>query len=222
METHADEQGTTMTPRFASVTPSAFLSSIKDQLGEKSTPTLAQTYSITRTMDQNLFLTCFARWIGDVLFDAPTHLLATHLSSNPTKKIYRYIFDVRNPFPNNALYQQPHHWVDIYFVFKAHQFRFPSHRLKHISTRHSQLWVEFANGKEPWTAYKDAEEGKATLMVADERAGWVERSVVRVEEDLEWGYGRCEGLVESWREGGMEGRRWDALGLECLRGVKKT
>jgi hypothetical protein len=214
-----------MMTRFAGVTPAAFLSSIEKQLGPTASSLISRAYAITPTMDQNLFLTFFLRWIGDVLFDAPTHLLATYLSAKTTKRVYRYIFDVRNPFPNHALYQQPHHWVDIYFVFKAHQFRYPSQRLKDISTQQARLWNEFANGKAPWGEYKYSEgdrKGEAVLMIADERAGWVERSTAQVESDLEWGYERCEELVKSWKEGGKEGKTWDALGLECLRGTKMT
>jgi hypothetical protein len=171
-------------------------------------------------MDQNLFLNTVLRWVGDAIFDAPNHMLASHLSAKTNKNIYRYIFNIRNPFPNNVLYQQPHHWVDIYFVFKAHQFRFPSSRLKAISTKHAQLWIDFANGKAPWGEYGYEKEREAVVMLADEREGWVEKRVEQVEEELEWGYGRCEELVRSWE--GMRGEDWGTLDLECLRGVKKT
>lgn len=187
---------------------------------------MGKAYGIAAPMDRNLFLTSLLRWVGDAIFDAPAHMLAAHLSSRsasgaqPAKNVYRYIFDVRNPFPNNALYQQPHHWVDVYFVFKAHQFRFPSQRLKNISTRHAQLWIDFTNGKAPWTEYKYSGKGEEVVMVADERDGWVERSVKQVENDLEWGWKRCEELVRSWKE--MKGAAWGPLDLECLSGAKKT
>ncbi|KAF7455374.1 PnbA Carboxylesterase type B [Pyrenophora tritici-repentis] len=108
-------------------------------------------------MDQNLFLTAGLRWIGDVFFDAPTHLLSQYLTTRTQKKVYRYVFDVRNPFPGSPLYQQPHHWVDVYFVFKTFQFRYPSQRFKQISTQHSQHWIGFANGRAPWSEYKYTE-----------------------------------------------------------------
>ncbi|KAF2622318.1 alpha/beta-hydrolase [Macroventuria anomochaeta] len=215
-------EGTTMMSRYAGITPSAFLSSIKTQLGAHSAEIISRAYAITPTMDQNLFFTPLLRWVGDAIFDAPTHMLAQYLSTKTTKNVYRYIFDVRNPFPNHALYQQPHHWVDIYFVFKAHQFRFPSQRLKDISTRHAQLWINFTHGKTPWGEYKYTGKGDEVLMVVDEREGWVERSAERVERDLEWGWGRCEELVSAWQEGGMKGEWWSCLELECLSGVKKT
>ncbi|KAF3048341.1 hypothetical protein E8E12_011706 [Didymella heteroderae] len=116
-------EGTTFASRYADVEPSAFLSSIQSQLGDESARILANAYNITPTMDKNLFLTSLLRWVGDAIFDAPNHMLASHLASKTNKNIYRYIFNVRNPFPANALYQQSHHWVDVYFVFKAHQFR---------------------------------------------------------------------------------------------------
>ncbi|KZM21571.1 uncharacterized protein EKO05_0000739 [Ascochyta rabiei] len=213
-------EGTMTATRYASITPSAFLSSIEAQLGAPAASTISRAYGITASMDQNLFLTSMLRWVGDALFDAPTHMLARHLSTQTSKRIYRYLFDVRNPFPNNALYQQPHHWVDVYFVFKAHQFRFPSQRLKDISTRHAQLWIAFANGEQPWAEYKYTGCGEERVMVADEREGWVERSVERVERDLEWGWGRCEMLVQGWEEAGMKGKGINPLHLEVLKGTK--
>ncbi|KAJ4400723.1 hypothetical protein N0V91_008464 [Didymella pomorum] len=213
-------EGTTFANRYADVTPSAFLSSITLQLGSEGAQIVSKAYNITPDMDQNLFLNTVLRWVGDAIFDAPNHMLASHLSAKTNKNIYRYIFNIRNPFPNNVLYQQPHHWVDIYFVFKAHQFRFPSSRLKAISTKHAQLWIDFANGKAPWGEYGYEKEREAVVMLADEREGWVEKRVEQVEEELEWGYGRCEELVRSWE--GMRGEDWGTLDLECLKGVKKT
>jgi hypothetical protein len=130
---------------------------------------------------------------------------------------------VRNPFAASPLYQQPHHWVDVYFVFKTFQFRYPSQRLKNISTQHARLWVDFANGKAPWARYEyGGGQGDEVVMVADEREGWVEKKVREVEEALEWGWGRCDLLVESWEAGKMKGRGFRPLDIEALRGVKKT
>jgi outer membrane protein assembly factor BamE (lipoprotein component of BamABCDE complex) len=107
--------------------------------------------------------------------------LANYLTAHTNKKVYRYVFDVRNQFPGSPLYQQPHHWVDIYYVFKTLQFRYPTQRLKDISTRHAQLWVDFANGKTPWREYKYTGNGDEIIMVADEREGWLERTVAENE-----------------------------------------
>lgn len=213
-------EGATMMSRYASITPSAFLSSISSQLSSLAASLISRTYNVTPTMDHNLFVTSFGRWIGDAIFDVPNHMLAQYLTTYTSKRVYRYIFDVRNPFPNNPFYQQPHHWVDIYFAFKTFQFRFPSPRLKNISTRHAQLWIDFANGKAPWTEYKYTGQGDEKVMVADERNGWADRSVEQVERDLEWGWGRCEELVESWKT--MKGRHFNPLGLEILEGVKNV
>ncbi|CAI6303012.1 unnamed protein product [Periconia digitata] len=130
----------------------------------------------------------------------------THLSSKPSKKVYRYIFDVRNPFPNHSLYQLPHHWVDVYFVFKTFQFRYPTKRLKYISTRHAQLWVDFANGKAPWAKYNY--EGSVIIIVADDREGWVERSAEVCEEVMDLSWDRYERLIESWKGMGGVERFW--------------
>lgn len=146
----------------------------------------------------------------------PIHAWAKHLSKHTSKKIYRYIFDVRNPFPSHALYQQPHHWVDKYFVFKTLQFRYPSQRLKDISTKHAQLWNDLANGKAPWSEYKYSGKGDEVIMVADEREGWVERTVERHEEIMELSWERCEALLESWS--GERGSTFAPLEIEPLKG----
>jgi hypothetical protein len=130
----------------------------------------------------------------------PTHLLAKYLTTYTSKRVYRYVFDVRSPFPTSPFYQQPHHWVDIYFIFKTFQFRYPSQRLKDISTRHAQLWVDFANGKAPWTEYKYTGDRDEVVMVADEREEWVERTVAENEKITETSWDRCDALVESWTE----------------------
>lgn len=151
---------------------------------------------------------------------APIHTLAQHLTTHTAKHIYRYVFDVRNPFANSPLYQQPHHWVDVYFVFKTFRFRFASQRLRDVSTRHARLWVAFANGEAPWGEYKYTGQGDECVVVADEREGWVERTVGEVEGALEWSWRRCEGLVEAWE--GEKGMSFRPLDIEALRGVKKT
>ncbi|KAF1832332.1 alpha/beta-hydrolase, partial [Decorospora gaudefroyi] len=163
-------EGTMFLPRLTGITPHSFLTSISNQLCEHSAALVRQAYNITPSMDQNLFTTAALRWMGDVLFDAPTHSLAQYLTTHTTKKVYRYLFDIRNPFPGSALYQQPHHWVDIYFVFKTYQFRYPTQNLRALSTRHAQLWTSFASGDAPpWSAYRYTGRGDEVIMVADER-----------------------------------------------------
>ncbi|KAF2183828.1 alpha/beta-hydrolase [Zopfia rhizophila CBS 207.26] len=187
-------EGTTLIQLAQALTPATFASSTSSQLGSSKSAKLLQTYNITPSMDQNLFLTAAMRWIGDVIFDAPTHALAQHLLRT-NKKTYRYIFDVRNPFPGQPFYQHAHHWVDIYYLFKTFQFRYSSQRLKDISTRHAQLWITFANEKAPWTENKGRNE---VVIVADEKEGWVQRTR---EQDQEIGgrnWDRCEGCWEAY------------------------
>jgi hypothetical protein len=145
-------------------------------------------------------------------------MLAKYLTTHTSKKVYRYIFDIRNPFPGSALYQQPHHWVDIYFVFMTFQFRYPTRKLKDISTRHAQLWIDFANGKTPWKEYKYTGMGDEVVMVADEREGWVERTVAEQEGITETSWRRCEALVNSWE--GKKGVGFTPLDIKPLRGKK--
>ncbi|KAJ4377516.1 hypothetical protein N0V83_000341 [Neocucurbitaria cava] len=214
-------EGTTLADRIASVTPEALLDGIAEKLGKDSANLVSKAYEISSNMDQNLFTTQALRWIGDVIFDAPVHAWAQASTTNSNKKVYRYVFDVRNPFPNQPYYQQPHHWVDIYYVFKNHQFRFPpSQRLKDISTKHAQLWIDFANGKEPWTEYKYTGNGDEVVMVADERDGWVERTVAQNEKILEWSWRRCESLWESWEA--ERGKQLAPLKIAPLQEKKMT
>jgi hypothetical protein len=106
--------------------------------------------------------------------------------------------------------------VDKYFVFKTLQFRYPSQKLKDISTKHAQLWIDFANGKTPWTQYKYNGDGEEVIMVADERDGWVERTVAEDEKITELSWKRCETLVESWKDN--RGKVFSPLEIEPLQG----
>lgn len=121
---------------------------------------------------------------------------------------------IRNPFIGHTLYQLPHHWVDIYFVFKTFQFRYPTQKLKDISTQHAQLWVDFANSKQPWSKYKYTGRGDETIMVADEREGWVERSVKEDEKLHEESWKRLEELRESWKK--MAGKHFSPLKMKPM------
>ena len=145
-------------------------------------------------------------------------MLAQYLTTHTNKKVYRYVFDVRNPFPGSSFYAQPHHWVDVYFVFKTFRFRYPTERLRNISSRHAQLWTEFANGKTPWKEYKYTGKGNEVVMVADEREGWIERTVAAHESILETSWKRCEALVQSWE--GQKGVGFNPLAIEPLKGKK--
>ncbi|KAF2845240.1 alpha/beta-hydrolase [Plenodomus tracheiphilus IPT5] len=191
-------EGTTLVSAMAGVTPVAFLAGITDQLGEESAALVSRAYGIISDMDQNLFVSRALRWIGDVVFDAPSHALARQLAAHSEKKVYRYVFDVRNPFIGSPFYQQPHHWVDIYFVFKTYQFRYPAQRLVDISTRHAQFWINITNGATPWTEYKYTGLGNEVIMVADENSGWTEQTVAENEAVSETTWKRCEQLWDSW------------------------
>jgi hypothetical protein len=147
---------------------------------------------------------------------APQHQWTKYLSTHTNKKIYQYTFDVRNPFPCQALYQLPHHWVDKYFVFKTLQFRYPSQRLRDISTKHAQLWIDVAHGKAPWTEYKYTGNGDEITMVADEREGWVERTVAENERIMDITPKRFEALLTSWED--FKGKSFAPMEIDPLEG----
>jgi carboxylesterase type B len=213
-------EGITLAGIFTGVAPAAFLDGITAQLGAKNAGKVAKAYNITPTMDPNLFYTQATRWVGDVIFEGSTHAFSEYLAKHSSKKVYRYVFDVRNPFPGHPAYQTPHHWVDKYFVFKVHQFRYPSQRLKDISTKHAQLWIDFTNGKEPWSPYTDTGDDQKIIMVADERDGWVERNVKADEEISELSNKRVEELWDSWSD--QKGKRFLAMKIEPLMKRKFT
>jgi hypothetical protein len=133
---------------------------------------------------------------------ASTHLLANHLTTHTNKKVYRYVFDVRNPFPTSPFYQQSHHWVDIYFVFMTFKFRYPSQRLK------------------PWTEYKYSGSGEEVIMVADEREGWIERTIAEHEGITETSWKRCDALIESWKD--MKNGSFRPLNIGFLKDKRLT
>jgi hypothetical protein len=106
--------------------------------------------------------------------------------------------------------------VDKYFLFKTLQFRYPTQRLKDISTRHAQLWIDFANGKPPWRQYRYTGNGDETIMVADEREGWIERTVADHGKITETSWRTCETLFASWQ--GKMGKAFSPVDIEPLGG----
>ncbi|ORY15434.1 Alpha/Beta hydrolase protein [Clohesyomyces aquaticus] len=210
-------EGMMFMPVLSFVPQAIFISTIEEQLGKEAAAKMFRAYNITPTMDPNLFLSAAIRWIGDVIFDSSNHTLARHLALNTNKKVYRYLFDVRSPFPGQPFYQTAHHWVDVYFVFRGHQFRYPTEALKRISDQHARMWTTFANGKQPWTEYNPAD-GKEVIMVADERDGWVERSVAEEEKLNERSWTRCELLWDAWA--GKKGEWFLPLKIAPLEGKK--
>jgi carboxylesterase type B len=196
-------------------TPNIFFGYLTLQAGIEDANKVMEAYNVRLGMDQNLFLTSAMRFNGDLLFDGeyikPTlphsqnthfrnivsvHRFAQHAATKSDKRIYRYIFDVRNPFPNSPYYQQAHHWVDVYFLFRTMQFRFPYQYLKDISDKHAALWIGFANGEKPWGKYEGSKE--SVIIVADEREGWVEKTLPEYEKLSGVRFGRLDTLWEAW------------------------
>jgi hypothetical protein len=156
---------------------------------------------------------------------ASIHAFSNLVASHPEKRLYRYIFDLRNPFPNAPFYQQAHHWVDVYFLFRTLQFRYPRHYLKDMSDQHAAMWIRFANGKAPWKAFKEYDDIKggddSIIMVADEKDGWVEMPLHRYERmsksHEEYTYTpRLNLLWQTWHEE-KAGKSWLPLDMTALR-----
>jgi hypothetical protein len=53
-------------------------------------------------------------------------------------------------------------------------------------------------------------------MVADERDGWLERTVAENEKITELSWNRCEALVESWTS--HQGMDFSPLEIDALKG----
>jgi hypothetical protein len=72
----------------------------------------------------------------------------------------------------------------------------------------------------PWREYKYTGNGDEIILVADERAGWLERTVVENENIMEATWKRCEGLVDSWND--QRGKAFSPMDIEPLKGIKKV
>ena len=86
-----------------------------------------------------------------------------------------------------------HHFIELLFQFQTLLERFPTQRLRKISTEFAQRLIKFAVGEAPWSPYEAHEQ---RIAVVSSRDGW---QVYTREEDVRQG-----GLTE---EGG---RRYDA------------
>jgi hypothetical protein len=92
------------------------------------------------------------------------------------------------------------------------RFRFPHQWLKDVSDRHAELWIQFACGDAPWSAHKSGSEG--LIMVANEREGWVERTMAEYEKMSRVAWKRLDSLREAWSE--RKGKEWMAMDVTAL------
>jgi hypothetical protein len=144
------------------------------------------------------------------------------VSLNTNKRIYRYVFSVRNPFPGAPFYQLAHHWVDVYFLFRTMQFRFAFPWLRDVSDEHARMFISFANGMEPWAANNavNTTADGGTVMVASDDGGWVEK----LEKDIERVQGRSVGVLDKlwslWKE--KKGEHFLPLDLQKLSPASKV
>ncbi|KAJ4983659.1 para-nitrobenzyl esterase [Stagonosporopsis vannaccii] len=244
-------EGTPYLSVAASLTPSALTSHMRAGLSEAATNNILDAYAISPSTDQALFTHAVTRWLGDIIFDAPIHALCRHLTSRPPtqnfpphppketekrKRLYRYLFDVGNPFLTSPLYRVPHHWVDVYFLFGTLAFRFPTQKLRDLSEQHGRTWVRFANGEAPWAEYGEGRreeciesgregeggggmEKEGVFIVADEAEGWAQRPLRDDEARRERNWARLDRLWEAWGE--QKGEPWLPLRLTEVMGMVK-
>ncbi|KAH7089867.1 Alpha/Beta hydrolase protein [Paraphoma chrysanthemicola] len=208
-------EGTANRELMNRLTPATFLAQLKSSLSDEAAEKVMRAYEVEVDMDQNKFLTAAMRWCGNAIFDAPIHATIRHLATHTKKRVYRYVFDVRNPFPNAPFYQQAHHWVDVYFIFRAMQFRYPYQYLKDLSDKHAELWIRFACGEEPWSQYEATGNGGGVIMLADEREGWVEKTMVEYEKLSRLSWSTLDDLLEAWDD--KRGQQWYPFNLVAAK-----
>lgn len=112
------------------------------------------------------------------MFSEPIHKLTGSLASLSSKKVYRYIQTLRNPFQGSLLHQIPgHHFIEALFLFQTLREKYPSQRLKDISEEYGKRWISFAAGEEPWEEYRlHGGVGDGKIMVINGRTGFEVRS----------------------------------------------
>lgn len=95
------------------------------------------------------------------------------------------------------------------------QFRFPYKHLQNISDKHAELWVNFANGEEPWNAFGDWH--GVVIMVADDKDGWAHKTMDEYENVNGIEFARLDSLWEAWGE--KKGEIWLPLDMVALKGA---
>ncbi|KAH9224255.1 Alpha/Beta hydrolase protein [Leptodontidium sp. 2 PMI_412] len=165
-----------------------FVLHFEEKLGKDNATWLLSAYGIERGLDKNLFWTRLNTLAGDLTFSQSTHSLTNsyalkqkkqqQLSSHKT--IYRYSLELRNPFPGSIFYGVAgHHFIELLFQFQTLKERYPTDRLRAISTEFSQRLIKFAVGAAPWSPYEADEQ---RIAVVSSRDGW---QVFTREEDMQ-------------------------------------
>ena len=152
--------------------PAALYGSLSQAFSQEKVAKLLTAYGITIGMDQNTWWTKSMEFFGDFFLGETNHQLAIVASAK--KPVYRYWFDVGNPFPGSIRYQVAHHAVDMYYAFQTLQFRFPSQRDVGIATQFARYLIGFANGKEPWKRFEVS--GDQEVHIANWERGWITRT----------------------------------------------
>ena len=184
----------------------SFIALSNKVLGEADAGKVLSAYEITPTIDKNLLWTRLMYLMGDVIFSEPIHKLANSLAVQMgprKKKVYRYTMTMRNPFPGSPLHQIPgHHYIDLLFLFGTLMDRYPTQRLRDLSTEFGRRWLRFGAGLEPWAEYEiTGMEHDGQIMVISGTEGFAMKS--RKQDEAE------SRLAE---EGPRRYAGWEAIG----------
>jgi hypothetical protein len=118
------------------------------------------------------------------------------------KKIYRYNLELRNPFPGSMFYGVAgHHFIELLFQFQTLLERYPTTRLRQISTEFARRLIKFAIGDSPWSPYEAGEQRIAVVSSPDGWQVYTREDDVRhgeVSEDGTRRYGAWEVVEEVW------------------------
>ncbi|EPS36637.1 hypothetical protein H072_9913 [Dactylellina haptotyla CBS 200.50] len=209
-----------------------FVKVFKGVFGNEEGGKVLEAYDIEpdegKGMDQVKFFMRLMYLIGDIYFQEPTAQMADAMSreynsenkGEMKRKVFRYQFALPNLFPNTPYsFVTGHHFVEMFYQFMTLRERYPTHRNKFYQRQSEQMakmWLAFANGKDPWDEYKEADGWK--IEICDDINGWHTRTREEDEkrsQDEPWGERRYkawnllrEAFESVYKEGGDEKVEW--------------
>lgn len=167
---------------FRSLNAAAFADRIQSFLGSESkAQRLASLYNINPNADNDENFWKIEKFTTDGLYTAVNwSLIRSHQS------VYFYHFDVPSPFDNDWSGLAHHSLDNVYIWSLLRDHLPPSHR--RVSAEMSRMWLDFANGKEPWERF----DKQGRFMIFQESGGVMKT----VDEDGARGYRVWETIEE--------------------------
>ncbi|KAL5360622.1 Alpha/Beta hydrolase protein [Aspergillus floccosus] len=165
---------------------SDFIGQVCGVLGETHAHRLLGAYEIHKGMDEGLFWQQAIVFFGDLIFSEPTHSVAIAVARTGRKRVYRWQFDLPNPFPGSMFsYTTGHHFVELMYQFMTLATRLPTYRnhfLRRQGEEMARSWIRFANGLPPMPDAKPYDPETGSIMVCDMLHGWSVRTRAEDEE----------------------------------------